>query len=83
MLLSDRIAWLCRQDEDVLREKRNRLEEFLWGGLNADRADFYETVQIPITDRNGNAVLKPNGKPYTKSVTQLKPLEKLTDSSGC
>ena len=79
MLLSDRIAWLCRQDEDVLREKRNRLEEFLWGGLNADRADFYETVQIPIADRNGNAVLKRNGEPYTKCVTQLKTLEKLTD----
>jgi hypothetical protein len=38
-----RIAWLCRQDDEVLLEKRNRLEEFLWDDLRADRADFYET----------------------------------------
>jgi hypothetical protein len=25
-----RIAWLSRQDEETLREKRNRLEQFLW-----------------------------------------------------
>ena len=35
-------------------------------------------MEIPITDRNGNAALKCNGEPYTKTVTQLKPLEKLT-----
>jgi hypothetical protein len=74
-----RIAWLSRQDEETLREKRNRLEQFLWDGLLADRADFYETVEIPITDRNGNAVLKRNGEPATKTITQPKPLEKLTD----
>jgi hypothetical protein len=45
-----RIAWLSRQDEEALREKRNHLEEFLWVGLYADRAEFYETVEIPITD---------------------------------
>ena len=50
----------------------------LWVGLYADRADFYETVETPITDRNGHAVLKRNGEPYTKSVIQLKPLDKLT-----
>ena len=37
-------------------------------GLYADRADFYETVETPITDRNGHAVLKPKGEPYTKMV---------------
>jgi hypothetical protein len=78
-----RIAWLSRQDEEALREKRNRLEELLWVGLYADRADFYETVEIPITDRNGRAVLKRNGEPYTKIVTQPKPLEKLTDQQRC
>jgi hypothetical protein len=36
-------------------------------------------LEIPITDRNGNAALKCNGEPYTKTVTQLKPLEKLTE----
>ena len=61
-----RIAWLSRQDEEALREKRNRLEELLWVGLYADRADFYETVETPITDRNGHDVLNRNGEPYTK-----------------
>jgi hypothetical protein len=74
-----RIAWLARDEEENVRRKRQRLEQFLWEGLCADRADFYETREILITDRHGNAVLKQNGEPYTKSVTQLKPLEKLTD----
>ena len=78
-----RIAWLSRQDEEALREKRNRLEELLWVGLYADRADFYETVETPITDRNGHAVLKRNGEPYTKMVIQLKPLDKLTPQLRC
>jgi hypothetical protein len=74
-----RIAWLSRDEEENIRCKRQRLEQFLWDGLLADRADFYETLEIPITDRDGNAVLKRNGQPYTKIVTQPKPLEKLTD----
>jgi hypothetical protein len=78
-----RIAWLSRQDEEELREKRKRLEEALWAGLYADRADFYETVETPITDRNGHAVLKPNGEPYTRIVTQLKPFDKLTLQHRC
>ena len=40
-------------------------------------------MEIPITDRNGNAVLERNGEPYTKIVTQLKPLEKLTEQQRC
>ena len=52
-------------------------------GLFVDRADFYETVETPITDRNGHAVLKWNGEPYTKMVIQLKPLDKLTPQHRC
>jgi hypothetical protein len=74
-----RIAWLSRDEEGNVRRKRQRLEEFLCRGLHADRTDFYETVEIPITDRNGNAVLKRNGEPSSKTITQPKPLEKLTD----
>ena len=81
--IAARIAWLARDEEENVRRKRQRLEQFLWDGLLADRADFYETLEIPITDRNGNAVLKRNGQPYTKIVTQPKPLEKLTDRQRC
>ena len=82
-VVAARIAWLSRQDEEAIREKRNRLEELLWVGLYADRADFYETVETPITDRKGHAVLKRNGEPYTKMVIQLKPLDKLTPQHRC
>jgi hypothetical protein len=82
-VVAARIAWFSRQDEEELREKRKRLEEALWVGLYADRADFYETLQTPITDRNGHAVLKPNGEPYTKMVIQLKPIDKLTPQLRC
>src|SRR6476646_9843556 len=78
-----RIAWLCRDEAENIRRKRQGLEEFLWQALQADRADFYESVEIPITDRHGKAVLKRNGEPYTKTVTQPKPLEKLTAQQRC
>jgi hypothetical protein len=60
-VVAARIAWLSRQDEEELREKRKRLEELLWVGLYADRADFYETVETPITDRNGHVAAWPVG----------------------
>jgi hypothetical protein len=82
-VVAARIAWLSRQDEEELREKRNRLEQLLWVGLYVDRADFYEIVETPITDRNGHAVLKRNGEPYTKMVMQLKPFNKLTPRLRC
>jgi hypothetical protein len=82
-VVAARIAWLSREDEEELREKRKRLEELLWVGLYIDRAEFYETVETPITDRKGHAVLKRNGEPYTKTVLQLKPLDKLAPQHRC
>ena len=70
-------------EAENIRRKRQGLEEFLWQALHADRADFYETVEIPITDRRGKAVVKRNGEPYTKTVTQPKPLDKLTPHQRC
>src|SRR5262245_2513723 len=73
-----RIAWLTRDTEEALRQKRQRLEAFLWDALESDRANFYETVAVVITDRNGMPTVDRNGLPKTKAVTQLKPLEKLS-----
>jgi hypothetical protein len=53
---------------------------------NPRRATLIELLacrQCGITDRNGNAVLKRNREPYTKTVMQLKPLEKLTEQQRC
>jgi hypothetical protein len=73
-----RIAWLCRDEEENLRRKRQRLEEFLWDVLESDRADFYETVEIALTDRNGMPILDRDGRPRTRTINQLKPLERLS-----
>ena len=73
-----RIAWLTRDTEEALRQKRQRLETFLWDALESDRANFYETVAVVITDRIGMPILDRNGSPKTKTVTQLKPLEELS-----
>lgn len=40
--IADRIAFLCRQDEDILRAKRHKLEEFLWNIHEVNYADFWE-----------------------------------------
>jgi hypothetical protein len=40
-----RIAWLTRQEEEVLREKRRMLEERQWLIHDADIGDFYEIVE--------------------------------------
>jgi hypothetical protein len=72
-----RIAYLTRDDENALREKRKRLEGFLWDVIETDRANYYEAVEVVITDRSGIPVLDRNGVPKTKVVTQPKPLEML------
>jgi hypothetical protein len=73
-----RVRWLVRDAEDAVRIKRQRLETFLWDALELDHANFYETTEVVITDRNGIPILDRNGWPKTKTVTQPKPLEKLS-----
>jgi hypothetical protein len=72
-----RISYLTRDSENALREKRKRLEEFLWDAIEMDRSKYYETVEIVVADRNGIPVLDRNGLPKTKMITQLKRLELL------
>ena len=72
-----RITYLTRDHENALREKRKRLEEFLWDVIETDRATYYETVEITVTDRNGIPTLDRNGLPKTKMINQLKRLELL------
>lgn len=43
--IADRIAFLCRQDEDILRAKRLKLEEFLWNVHEVNYADFWEPTK--------------------------------------
>jgi hypothetical protein len=51
----DRIAFLVRQEEEVLAEKRKRIEEMLWAIHEADIADFFETVEVAKVGKDGKA----------------------------
>src|SRR6516164_6316001 len=40
--IKDRIGYLSRQEEDLILEKRRRLEERLWGLHESNIQDFFE-----------------------------------------
>jgi Terminase small subunit len=44
--IQDRIAFLTRQEEDLVVEKRRRLEETLWSIHEANIGDYFETHEI-------------------------------------
>jgi hypothetical protein len=54
--IRDRIAYLTRQAEDRITEKRARIEEFLWSVHEADPADYFETYNAIERDHNGRPV---------------------------
>jgi hypothetical protein len=54
--VQDRIAYFCRQDEEVLQEKRKRIEGVLWLVHEANVADLWETVEVPVLHKDGNPV---------------------------
>ena len=51
----DRIAFLVRQEEGVLAEKRKRIEETLWAIHDADIGDLWETYETTKVDQDGKA----------------------------
>jgi hypothetical protein len=57
--IHDRIAYLTRQEEDLIAEKRQRIEEQLWAVLEADIGD---TVKV---NREGNIETDEVGKALT------------------
>src|SRR5215469_8437634 len=44
--IQDRIAYLIRQEEDLIEEKRRRIEETLWNFHEADIGDYFEARDI-------------------------------------
>jgi hypothetical protein len=61
--MADRIAYLTRGDEEVLAEKRKRLEEFLWLVHEANPADLWEVAEKPKLDDDGEPMLDDAGNP--------------------
>lgn len=67
-----RIAYLCRQEEEILAEKRKRLEEFLWLIHEANPADLWETAEKPKTDADGDEVVDEDGTPVMVRYQRLR-----------
>ena len=74
---ADRIAYLGRQGEDLIKAKRQRLEESLWHQLEADIGNLYETIEVPKLNRKGEPVLDKEGRPVTYKRQVLRDLQTL------
>jgi hypothetical protein len=72
----DRIAFLVRQEEEVLAEKRKRIEEMLWAIHEADITDFFETYSTVKRDHTGQPETTDGGALLTE--TRMRP-KLLTD----
>lgn len=64
--IKERIAWWARQDEEILREKRAKLEQFLWAVHDCNYADFWDLADEEVLDEDG----EPTGE--TRKVQKLK-----------
>jgi hypothetical protein len=65
-----RIAYLTRQQEDILRAKRARLEQFWWMAIETDIAEYFEKAEEVVYDAEGNAA-------GTRTVQRLKFFENI------
>src|SRR5437868_15503925 len=61
----ERIEYLSHQDEELIAEKRRRIEEALWAVHEADVGDFFETVEVARSDQDGKAETDEAGKMLT------------------
>src|SRR5438034_7881852 len=48
----ERIEYLSHQDEELIAEKRRRIEETLWSMHGADIGEFFETVEVAKVDKD-------------------------------
>jgi hypothetical protein len=51
----ERIEYLSHQEEELIAEKRRRIEGQLWAIHEADIGDFFETVEVAKSDKDGKA----------------------------
>jgi hypothetical protein len=76
--ISARIAYLSRDRDALIGEKRKRLEERLWLYHDGNVADYWETVDVEVRDKKGNVVMGADGKPKTRKITRMKDIWQLT-----
>jgi hypothetical protein len=72
-----RIEYLSRQEEELIPEKRRRLEEALWSVHDADIGNFFETVEVAKTNKDGKLATDEAGKPQTVKKQRAKLLSEL------
>src|SRR6516165_7938742 len=75
--IEDRIAYLTRQAEDRIAEKRARIEERLWAIHEADPADYFESYQAIERDHNGRPVPINPDDPNSALLTETRVRPKL------
>jgi hypothetical protein len=73
-----RIAYLWRDNEALIREKRRRLEERLWSWHDGNISDYWETVEVEVRNKKGEVVLNADGTPKTKPIKRMKDISQLT-----
>jgi hypothetical protein len=61
----ERIEHLSHQGEGLIAEKRRRIEGQLWAIHEADIGDFFETVEVAKSDKDGKAAADEAGKMLT------------------
>jgi hypothetical protein len=72
-----RIEYLARRAEDLIAEKRARIEEFLWSVHEADLADYFETYSAIERDHTGQSKHDENGALLLETRERPKMLEDL------
>jgi hypothetical protein len=74
-----RIAYLRRQDEQILANKRDRIEGFLWSIHESNVAKLWETVEVDCLDKQGKPILSEDGEPLKKKVQRPRLLSELSE----
>jgi hypothetical protein len=77
--ISERIAYLSRQEEEVLQIKRERIEEFLWTIHEANIAQMWEMVEVEKRDHKGNPIINPDGSVVMKWVQRPKSIHEMPE----
>jgi hypothetical protein len=76
----ERIAFLSRQEDEILRIKRERLEELLWTIHEANISQMWEMQEVLAYDRKGNAIIDgETGKQATKFVQRPKSIHDMPE----
>jgi hypothetical protein len=74
----DRITYLTSQAEELIADKRQRIEEQLWDVLDADVGDLFETFEVATSDKDGKAETDEAGKMLTVKKQRPKLLSDLS-----